>query len=491
MNSSGIRLIRRCAGTIVSLVAAHTIAWSSLHAQDPVTGGLSVELRGIGKPGKIKGVVFDSLTMRAVPRAVVTMVGMPKPAIADVRGEFTFNDAPAGEQTLLFSTPDIDSLGFGTIGARVTVNSGEESRATIATPSLRTLWLRLCGESSPISSDSGIVWGAIRNAVSQADRPGAFAAFRWFDLDSAVLRGVRLQERRYEVKSGERGLFLACGVPTEVTVTSEALDSNAASGLITYALGERRVLRLDMLVSPDMVLADSAALKTVADSLELKRARGDASIRGTVYDEKKRPLSNAIVSLASADATVRSDKRGNFVLNGLPSGTHVLEIRRLGYAMRTRLVSLRPNVTDTQTVDMSGMNTLSTFNVRARSAKGEDRLAFESRRKLGTGFFLEGKDLTSRDNIETVLRTFPGTLLRYNAQGRFSVTMLNAGFSCGPKVFMDDMPTTFNFVAQFPPDYFRAVEVYNTIATIPKRYQMQYKEFICGVVLFWTRDAHW
>jgi len=267
----------------------------------------------------------------------------PKPAIADGKGQFSFNNVSVGERTLLYTSPDIDSLGFGALDATVKVQSREASSVYISTPSLRTLWDRLCVGAAPLSADSGIVWGTIRDAANLQPRPNAYAEFRWYDLDSTLVRGLLIHDTRKEVVTGNTGLFFACGVPTGVAINSEAIDSSAASGLLQYSLGDHRLLRLDLLVSRDMIVADSTKLSTSADGVASMRAHGLATVRGTILDEKNRPLNYAVISLPGAGMSVRTNGRGQFAPGSLPARKHMLEIRRLGYAKRTHLVSLRAN----------------------------------------------------------------------------------------------------------------------------------------------------
>ena len=53
------------------------------------------------------------------------------------------------------------------------------------------------------------------------------------------------------------------------------------------------------------------------------------------------PLSEAQVRVIGAQATAVSDARGRYALGDLPSGTQVLEVRRLGYLLAKQPVELR------------------------------------------------------------------------------------------------------------------------------------------------------
>lgn len=480
---------------VCALSALITIACAAardVHAQNPPAGGSTVQVRGAIEPGSIRGMVFDSLAMRAVPFASVTLVGVPKPVVADRFGKFKFDDVAAGVRTVIFNAPDLDSLGFGAMGAQFTLQSKQQVEITLATPSLRTVWERRCQGALPMSSDSGIVWGTVRNAETLSPAEGVEAGFHWYDLNAGTVPGLMINDVRKQVATAKDGLFFACGVPTGVALTSAAIDSTAASGVVEYALGERRMMRLDLLVSGDMIMPDTLNLHSIRDSTAALRARGLATVSGIITDERNRPIADAVVSIPGTDTTVRSNKQGKFVLAGMPGGTHSLDVRRVGFAKQMQMVSLRPGEVTNVAMTVSGMNVLSAYNVRAKTGKkGSDLLAFEKRRQLGTGMFLEGRAITSRHELEDALRVFPGVILHYNRTGRYGLSMDDAvGGRCVPRVWLDGLPSSMNIVAMRKPEDFRAIEVYNRVSEVPREYQQEMK-FICGVMLFWSRNARW
>lgn len=463
---------------------------SALAAQVPVT------IKGatpIVQTAKIRGLVFDSLLMRPIEGATVTLLGRVGTVVSDQRGRFTFENLPAGEHTVMFTSPDLDSLGLGAMGTTLTLAEAATVNLTLATPSLRTLWQRRCLPGTQLSADSGIVWGTIRNASTNQPLEGAAATFSWYDLRPRLAPGLLIDDIRREVITDNTGLFFACGIPTEIVISSTALDTSsargqAASGTIEYAVGSRRLQRLDLLVSADMVLPDSISALAAADTTMSLRARGTATVKGIVIDDRKRPIADAVVTVSSADTSARTDKDGAFLIGGLPGGTHSMQTKRIGFTAVSQTISLRADSVTVVSVVAANYNTSAVFNVRAQRTKGADRTDYELRRKMGFGYFMEGKQLENRADLQSVLSQFPGLMVRSNGMDLEVTTMAMMRGRCTPAVFLDGLPTNYARVNMLRPGDYRAVEVYLRASSIP----LQYSTFSgCGSILFWSRNAAW
>lgn len=440
-------------------------------------------------PGRIRGTVFDSLLMRPIPRATVTLLTGARTTVADDRGRFSFDSVAVGAQTVAFSTPAFDSLGLGTLGTTVTMHADETVRMTVASPSLHTLASYRCRAENRIGPDSGIVWGTVRNERAGPALTAASALFIWYDLNPQAAKGVLINETRREVSVDASGTYFACGLPTDIAIASEGLATNAASGVVQYAIGAARIRRVDLLLSADMVLADTNRSVAALDSLAAERPRGRAAVRGVVLDTRERPLEGALVSIASADTSVRTDKSGRFLLGRLPAGTHMLEVRHVGSSPATQMVDLESDSVVSVSLQVSNVTTLATVSVRGTNARGADRVEYEQRRKLGFGYAIEGDALAKRPDIYSALSNFPG--LRIERQG-FGITALMKGSTfkptCSPGIFLDGMPSDLEFVSGLPPFNYRAIEVYTSGSTVPLQYMTQIG---CGAILFWSKNARW
>lgn len=474
------------------LLLAMLLGITSIATAQPPGSGTAVQLRG-APTGKIQGVVFDSLLMKPIAGAMVTLLGQAEPVKADSRGRFTFEKVSAGEQTVMFSTPELDSLGLGTMGSTFTLSEEVTARITLSTPSLRTLWQRRCVSGTRVGTDSGIVWGYVRDAASDQPLDAAAATFSWFDLRTRKAPGLVIDDIRREVTTDNTGLFFACGVPVDVVVATEAIDESktrgpAASGHIEYALGTRRLQHLNLLVSKDMVLPDSAPASTKMDSATFERARGRAVLKGKVVDDRDRPVADAIVTVSSADTSVRTGKDGLFLIGGLPAGTQAMQTRRIGITQVSQMVPLRPDSVTEVIVHASAYNTTSVYNVRAQRVKGADRTEYEFRRKAGFGTFLETKQIENRIDLVSVLQSLPGMQVAQKGFELQVTTMAGMKGRCSPNAFIDGIPSDFTVANMYKPSDFRAIEFYLHASSVPA----QYSSFAsCGAILFWTRNARW
>ena len=468
------------------------VAATAAHAAAQTTVGASVLPQGTPN-GKIRGVVFDSLIMAPLRGATVTLLGRTESDTTDARGQFSFDNVPAGAQTLMFSAAALDSLGLGTMGDSFNVALDETRRVTLATPSLRTLWQRICVTTPPSKADSGIVWGTIGHANSSAPLNKAVAAFSWYDLVPKRTTGLVVNDSHKEVLTDSTGLYFACGLPSGVVITSAAIDASparekGASGYVEFALGDRQLKRLDLLVSADMVFPETANGRAANDSAALARPRGRATLKGIVVDEQNRPVKDATITALSADTSVRTTSEGTFVLGGLPGGTQSVQIKRIGFAPINELVALRSDSISQITVRASAVNVISTFHVRTASEKSANRREYEARRKQGFGYYLEGKQLENRVDLRAALSLIPGLTVSYTgsdlvvtAKGTFTAT-------CKPNIFLDGIPSDLSVIKMRQPDDFRAIEAFVRGSTAPA----QYSSFAgCGALLFWTRNASW
>lgn len=493
---------KRSLARIAAVCSALTLTLGPLSpaiAQNPPAAGSAVQARGGDATGSIRGVVFDSLLMTPLRGATITLLGRVETTTSDARGRFSFERVPPGGQTVMFTSPALDSLGLGVMGTEFDLIGSTPANLSLTTPSLRTLWQRRCGGATAVGGDSGIVWGTIRSAATGAPIADAVAAMSWYSLRTGTKRGLVIDDLRQDAITDVHGLYFMCGVPSGSRVSATAVDTSsqrgrAASGVVEYVVGPRRLQLLDLTVSTDMVEAepktpeDSARTLSANDSGSMRRARGRATLKGIVVGDNGHPVTDAIVGVASADTSVRTNAQGEFVLGGLPAGTHSVQTRRVGYSPIDQVVALRSDSVS-QIRIVSSKNVLATYNVRATLTKGADRVEFEQRRKQGFGYAFEGKQLENKTDIGNLLRTVPGL----DVQNRgFDLLVTVAGGMqgrCKPKIIVDGFPSSMDVVSMHRPADFRAIEVFTRGTTAPTQYTSLAG---CGVLLFWSRaGANW
>lgn len=228
-----------CRTTVRNFSAAMTlsvIAATSLVGQTPP--------RSVTTPPRVvvRGVVFDSLTMSPVAKAAVWLPGGTQTTNTDDKGRFELDNVPQGQQFLAFSSSALDSLGLGTLGAHVAM-TGDGLPVRLTTPSFQTVWRTLCaGSERAIRSDSGIVWGTVRDAQADTRLSGASAGFSWYDMSLGADKRYAFRELTHQTRTDSAGNYYACGLPSDIKISSEATGTKSASGAIEYLIGERRCI---------------------------------------------------------------------------------------------------------------------------------------------------------------------------------------------------------------------------------------------------------
>lgn len=441
----------------------------------------------------VRGTVFDSLAMEPVAKATVWIPGGTQTTTADDNGKFELDDVPVGKQFIAFTSTALDSLGLGTQGTLVDV-TGNNTHAQLTTPSFKKIWRLLCSDAAPASrTDSGIVWGTIRDANSDSRLSGASAGFSWYDMTVSADKKVGFREQTHEVRTDSTGTYYACGLPSDIKIASEATGTRSASGTMEYVIGLRRLYRVDMLVSTDMVLQQEITGQTAADTALAMRPHGSAILHGIVRDTKGQPVVGANITLASVDTSARTNAAGEFTMTQLPSGSHVLQVRQIGFSPATMLVELRPSQTTSVTLDMPSARTLAAVNVRGEYPGSREQEDFNYRRRRGMGYFLTEKDLNNKFDIYSTMQTLPGVqIVRHNGAAtilfnvRGGKSMMSGGGSdkCLATIYLDGTRADQEQLASFPPEYFRAVEVYNNRMTVP----IGFESPDCGVILLWSKS---
>jgi len=443
-------------------------------------------------PGRIQGVVFDSLRMVVAKGATVLLVGHTHLDTTDKFGRYAFKDVVPGKQIIAFSWPNLDSLGIGTLGKEVVVEAGATVKANLASPSFRTVWSHHCGNAPKLSSDSGISYGTLRDAATMAPVSGGGVNFSWYDFDTTLTAASLVRDVVKESIADKSGAYVACGIPAEVRITTSGRSATSASGQFDFELNVLRPHRMDLLVSTDMVIPDRMHFTSKADSLAAQRPRGTASVRGLVLDYRQKPMANATVWIASADTVVRTGRNGQFVLAGLPSGTHELGVRRVGYAPYHALVHLQPDSLHDVRVQMPDVAMLTPVNVRADLGKSTLRSAYDQRRRLGYGYFFEPRNIPGKGDLGTILDLAPNVTIRRQPNGMHAEIPGAVTQFCAMAVFLDGHPSTWEIIHMRTPNMYRAIEVYPDWRKVPQQWiDTHPQRDPCGSAVFWTYNVKW
>jgi carboxypeptidase family protein len=451
----------------------------------------------------VTGVVYDSMAMRPLAGALVQLALVPasgtidtvRSVMTDSLGRYDFISVPPGTYLLGFQHVAMDSLGLSGPLQRVDVRTASTVRAPMAVPSPQAIIRTVCGRDGVKDSLAALL-GSVRHARSDAPLPGAFVSLRWGEI--ILNRGGTMQRSTpiVDTYANDEGWFTAC-VPGGVQVTLRATHNNDLSGNVELGVPAQAVLRRDIYVGP--ALAEVRAPDSTATGRQREERiveRGSGELRGVVRALDGGPIDGARVALLSGEGETRTNAQGEFVLSGLPFGSHTIEARAIGYVPGQSIadiVEFRSAVAEFVLVDVSGY-LLDTVRVAAvRRLDAAARGGFERRRKSGSGMFLDEtvldtiKAMTFRDLVRRLpfIRFVRGNTLKDSWREHVEF-MGGMGDPCIPHIYLDgtrliDEKTDLDVIIH--PASVRRIEAYQRGVAIPAEFA---SNMDCGVLAIWT-----
>ena len=262
--------------------------------------------------GVVEGVVFDSTAMAVLPGARVAVVGTSAMTEAGEDGRFRLEGIPPGGHPVTFYHPRLQELGISAPGARVEVSAGQVARVDLAVPSNATILRAWCA-----AETGGVgytpVAGVVRDSLTGVVLPRAQVTVAVLDLTGRI-------EQSVGGRTDDEGYYRVCRVPESRTVrvvASFGSNGSAPAVLETQPGGAS---------TQDLVMTLSSI----------------GEIQGSVSDYATgKPLPGARVKILGTDAEMLTDDEGEFVLDDLPPGLHLVETEFLGYATRVDSVTIR------------------------------------------------------------------------------------------------------------------------------------------------------
>jgi hypothetical protein len=409
----------------------------------------------------------------------------------------TFDELAPGTYLLGFQHLAIDTLNFRTPIHRVDVRTGGALVVPLAVPSMRSIVQKVCGAAAERDSLSLLV-GSVRHARSDEAVPKAFISVRWAEL-FVTRAGLVRQTPTQDLFSDTEGWYAAC-VPAGIPITAHAEHESLRSGDVLVVMSTMAVLRRDLYIG-----AAERLILTAEDSVRRSGAinegdrvvtSGAGSVEGVVRETNGKPIPDARVMVSSTRGETRTDSSGRFTLRSLPEGSHMLEVRALGFVPEEALVDIvafRESSVNVTMVDLVG-TLLDTMRVRARARLGEAlRAGFDRRRKSGAGLFIDETvlDTLKAHSFADIARRIPGITFREGrgANDQFERQMFfsgSRGTPCPPTIYLDgirllDLVTDLDQIVN--PATIRRVEVYQRGTTIPSDFSSNSN---CGVLVVWT-----
>ncbi len=225
-------------------------------------------------------------------------------------------------------------------------------------------------------------------------------------------------------------------------------------------------------------------------------------------DSTGRPLSEVEVTVEGGKDHTTTDPEGRYSIVS-PTGKRVIVFRRVGYQQvrMGTVVARRDTVRlDAILVRISAQE-LPEVGVTAKAAPvpGSVMAAFEERRKLGIGTFIDSTELRryqgrrladvlrGRTSVKIIPYQESPTFVEYRAASPTALT--DDGLPCWVSVFLDGIAIyKARNNAMRPPDLNRefdvnslmAIEYYRSPAQVPPEYGTG-RDSDCGALLLWTR----
>ncbi|WP_411279162.1 carboxypeptidase regulatory-like domain-containing protein [Gemmatimonas sp.] len=447
---------------LVLMMAAPSVVAAQVRAVTPAP----LPLRA-----RIVGTVFDSAATQWLGGATVQLVDAANPskvrtAIATANGRFAIDSVAVGTYLIGFFHQRLDQLGIEAPLFRVNITTPEEIEVPMTIPSAESIITKRCGPGDP-EQPMGLYLGFVRNAATNAQVPAARVRAQYTE----VTVGPRGVERRSPSRFGsstDDGMFVLCGVPRNAPVTARAYAGGDSTGFI-----ELRVPRNGLLVR-DLVIGSTN--------------KGTGVLRGAVKSASGQAIASARVVLWGASGNGTNTSNGLYSLDGLPTGTQMVEARAIGYQPMRVVVDVP--ATDGATADITLEAIVATVDtVRVRGDRVSNQMAeFEKRRRTGFGSFIDENQLNARSPIfmADIFRTVPGISIAtgQSAQGR--VLMRGNGGTCAPAVFLNGMNIQVpdgNLDAIMNSQEVMAVEVYSRTSNVPAQFDSRNG---CGSIVVWT-----
>ena len=441
------------------------ICASVLAAMTAASGSAQVVPIKIAPPiTSLVGIVGDSLHGGPLAGAVIVIDGELREAVTDSVGRFRIDSLSAGQYRLGIFHPTLDSLGTSLSSKPVRFTGRKPLLVSLATPSGRTIRRAFCPEIRNRKqryehADTGVavLVGRVVDPETELPIVAATVAYSWIET---AFQGanVRVVPYQHQTTTDMGGDFHFCDLPSGLSGTLRA-----------YGTDERTVVQREM--SLDNRIVTMATIHLPRDG-----ATARAVFAGDVERPDGSPLPGAIITVSGAKDSAISGADGSFTIRGLPTGTHMVLVRYVGFEPITEVVELaNAEPQRLSLVFNTPAHRLPGVLVLARRLKaGYARVGFDVRQHAGVGQFLTLDDIEAlhATNFSQIFATLKGVQLSYTPAGTNIESSRNLE---GCLVyFLDGHPfnrmTDGELDVLFSPDEIAGVEVYSG-ASVPAEFR--------------------
>ncbi len=438
----------------------------------------------------VTGSLFDSLSGRDMPGAVVRIPELGRETTTDFLGRFRFDSVTVGVWDVVADYAPLAAHDIVRVQGVADIVEAQRVDIALAVPSLRTLWTNVC-QGRPVPEGSGgFVAGVVRDA-SGSPMSGAAVEFTWKlpPGDSTI---------QWRLSADSAGRYLAC-VGAGAGVTVRAMRDSLSSVPVTFSFVPARVAARDVVLATD---EEAEAIRV--DSARMVDAGGrgaGATVDGTVRDPGGRGIATARVRVLDVLGEARVGGNGGFAFHGVPPGQHLVSIEAIGYERARRVVRVGAGDSAHIDVRLGRLATLRTVTVAERERVHALRQEIDSRVLAGHGYVSDSTKLMKYSAIWGAFNV-PNARVR-NVGSSFTVEVsrvsMGRGFQgirwCTPQVYLDDARADFDKLSSYPREEIALLEFYSRIANAPLRYtgsgtgiSSGVSDGTCGAVLVWTKN---
>lgn len=387
------------------------------------------------KPGTavIAGIVLDSLNETYLRGADVIIEGAKRSLTTDSLGKFKADNLPPGTYQVGVFHPLLDTLGISLATKPFYVGADSSSFILLAVPSATSLIKSACPVRGFRPQGTSAVIGHVTDPETLQPVEGADVSIAWVQLEASKEVGVRRTPRVIRANTDAQGLFKLCGLPNSTQATLQARKAGRVTAEIPIALGDQE--------------SELFARTLLLSSADSGTKTGKAVVSGRVVLEGAPSNAGSRVEVLGTDVVAMTNEKGEFTMTNLPSGSHVLLARHLGFGPETVPVDLSSHDPKQVTIKLPKfVATIDPVVVTARRAANLDKVGFTTRKKSGTGYYIGPDQLKDMhpNALTDILRRVPSLRIVYGQYGdevtsSRGATGLSGAGGC-VQYFVDDMP---------------------------------------------------
>jgi hypothetical protein len=256
----------------------------------------------------------------------------------------------------------------------------------IAVPTAEAIIHSLCPGRS--GANTSAIIGHVNDPETLQPVVGAEVSVAWDEIEVSKKSGIRRTPLSVIGKTNNSGAYVLCGLPSALRATLQARRGLAVTGEIPITLGNRPI-----------ELAGRTLLLSQRDSW---REIGNAVVSGVVLLEGSPTNAGSRVELVGTEIVVRTNEKGEFTMRNLPSGSHTLLARHVGFGAEIVPVDLSSRQEKRVTMNLPKfVAVMDPVLVTARRMSTLDKVGFTQRQKLRLGYFL-GPDRLERMRLHNL-----------------------------------------------------------------------------------------